>query len=483
MRHRHGFFFTYDRGMANVKLKDLDPVWQRHFHYVPAKAGDVEMRPVAADRLSTPPVLNRTENPSSFASVPAGAGESGQLQEYLRRNYNLQLTLQNEDGVSGNLRLGAMTNNIGQVADYLRALANECKKYPLNFFSDVGVSEIVLCGDLRMGRAPIAGVFMGPQRKLYIKYHWSRLGARDREAFHAFHHELGHAVQTAAWGDGHYDWREWADLNPHGFNYGKGGDRELMADPDKNWGTWSTNQPGFLNAYSTTAPWEDRSEIMAALMNDGDRRSLGAWCRRDPVIQKKVELMAGLLAKVCGNNQSKNFWEQAVASLETQPEPEVSLASNPPGPAVTVDLQKAIGGDLIDAGGNAVSFETLKGKKYLLLYFSASWCPHCREFMPQFLEFYQNTRYRDKFEVLFVSSDHSEREMLSYLREMPWKAVRLNSTAESFLKANYARDPGIPALVLIDSDGRLLCIRKGFAKGYEYGVDKVLEILNQKLAG
>jgi nucleoredoxin len=103
--------------------------------------------------------------------------------------------------------------------------------------------------------------------------------------------------------------------------------------------------------------------------------------------------------------------------------------------------------------------------------------------MPQFLEFYQNTRYRDKFEVLFVSSDHSEREMLSYLREMPWKAVRLNSTAESFLKANYARDPGIPALVLIDSDGRLLCIRKGFAKGYEYGVDKVLEILNQKLAG
>ncbi len=36
-------YFTYDGGMANVKLKDLDPVWQRHFHFVPGKAQPEEL--------------------------------------------------------------------------------------------------------------------------------------------------------------------------------------------------------------------------------------------------------------------------------------------------------------------------------------------------------------------------------------------------------------------------------------------------------
>jgi thiol-disulfide isomerase/thioredoxin len=219
---------------------------------------------------------------------------------------------------------------------------------------------------------------------------------------------------------------------------------------------------------------------MAALMNNGDRAYLRAWYRRDPVIQKKVDLMADLLSKFCGPNQGKYFWERAITSLKTQPE--VSPASNQPGSSVKVDLQKTIGGDLIDAGGQAVSFQTLKGKKCLLLYFSASWCPHCRQFMPQFVGFYQNSKYRDKFEVIFVSSDRGEPEMLSYLREMPWKAVRFNSAAESFLKANYSRGSGVPTLTLIDSDGRLLGFRKGFARDYDAGVDKMLDILNQKLS-
>jgi len=313
-----------------------------------------------------------------------------------------------------------------------------------------------------------------------LNYHWCRFGACCRESFHAFHHELGHALQTAAWGDGHYNWPEWAALNPPGFEYGNGGNRELMAHPEKNWGAWSTNHPGFINAYSTTAPWEDRSEIMAALMNDADRRLLGNYCRQDAVILKKAELMSDLLSQVCGSSQSNYFWEQSITSLKTQAG--VPLASYSPPATVKADLQKAIGGDLIDSRGNAASFETLKGKKYFLLYFSASWCSRCRAFMPQFLDFYQNTKYHDKFEVLFVSSDHSEPSMLSYLREMPWKAVRFNSEAESFLKTNYSRGPAIPALVLMDSEGRLLCLKKGFAKNYNHGVDKVLDVLNQKLS-
>ena len=255
---------------------------------------------------------------------------------------------------------------------------------------------------------------------------------------------------------------------------------KLMEDPEKNWATWSNDQPGFLNAYSTTAPWEDRSEIMAALMNNGDRAFLRDYYLRDPIIQKKVDLMAHLLSEFCGPNQANYFWERAIDSLKTQPE--VSSASNRSQSPLKVDLQKAIGGDLIDASGNPVAFETLEGKKYFLLYFSASWCSHCRQFMPQFLEYYRNTKYHDEFEVVFVSSDQDESQMLSYLQEMPWKAVRFNSPGESFLKTNYSRGPGIPTLALVDSDGRLLCFRKGFAKNYDFGVDKMLDILNQKLS-
>jgi thiol-disulfide isomerase/thioredoxin len=191
-------------------------------------------------------------------------------------------------------------------------------------------------------------------------------------------------------------------------------------------------------------------------------------------------LLAHLLSKFCGTNQAKYYWEQAITSLQAQPE--VSWGSNLSRSPSKVDLQKTIGGDLIDAGGHAVSFETLKGKKYYLMYFSAAWCSHCRQFMPQFLDFYRTSKYHDKFEVIFVSSDRDESQMLSYLREMPWKAVRFNSPAESFLKTTYSRGPGVPTLALIDSDGRLLCFRKGFARNYDSGVDKMLDILSQKLS-
>ena len=58
----------------------------------------------------------------------------------------------------------------GQVDGYLQALVAECKKYPTDFFSKAAVSEIVLCGTLEMGRAPIAGIYFEQQKQLYVKF-------------------------------------------------------------------------------------------------------------------------------------------------------------------------------------------------------------------------------------------------------------------------------------------------------------------------
>ena len=65
-------YFTSDRGMANAKLKDLDPEMQKHFHYDPAKADAAEKKQ-AADKiqyhlqlLRQPPP--RTESPPRTAA-------------------------------------------------------------------------------------------------------------------------------------------------------------------------------------------------------------------------------------------------------------------------------------------------------------------------------------------------------------------------------------------------------------------------------
>jgi thioredoxin-related protein len=42
-------YFTYARGMANVKLSKLDPALQKHFGYNPAKASEVEQKQAAAN--------------------------------------------------------------------------------------------------------------------------------------------------------------------------------------------------------------------------------------------------------------------------------------------------------------------------------------------------------------------------------------------------------------------------------------------------
>ena len=75
-------FFTYNNeaGMANVKLKNLDPDLQKRFHYNPAKAGEVEKKQAQANAeyhklvisqpAATPPDESREE--SAVAASEAG---------------------------------------------------------------------------------------------------------------------------------------------------------------------------------------------------------------------------------------------------------------------------------------------------------------------------------------------------------------------------------------------------------------------------
>ena len=58
------------------------------------------------------------------------------------------------------------------------------------------------------------------------------------------------------------------------------------------------------------------------------------------------------------------------------------------------------------------------------IYFSAHWCPPCRGFTPQLVEFYKKfNKDKKRFEIVFVSNDKDEESWKEYFSEMPWLAI------------------------------------------------------------
>jgi nucleoredoxin len=95
-----------------------------------------------------------------------------------------------------------------------------------------------------------------------------------------------------------------------------------------------------------------------------------------------------------------------------------------------------------------------KGKESVVgLYFSAHWCPPCRGFTPELVKKYEAIKAAGKnFEIVFVSSDRSDKDFQEYFAEMPWLALKY---ADRNLKNELSKAfgvSGIPSLVLLDSD-------------------------------
>jgi nucleoredoxin len=109
---------------------------------------------------------------------------------------------------------------------------------------------------------------------------------------------------------------------------------------------------------------------------------------------------------------------------------------------------------IVDIKGEAVSLDTLKGK-VVGLYFSAHWCGPCRAFTPSLVKYRE--KYKDNFEVVFVSSDRSAKDQKKYMTEagMEWPTMEFRSSAANALKKRY-NVTGIPKLVLLGTDGKTL---------------------------
>ena len=75
-------YFTYARGMANVKLSRLDPALQKHFDYNPKKAGEVEQKQTAANAQYRIQAINQPspQPPADEGTAPpSSAGQAAEL--------------------------------------------------------------------------------------------------------------------------------------------------------------------------------------------------------------------------------------------------------------------------------------------------------------------------------------------------------------------------------------------------------------------
>lgn len=112
---------------------------------------------------------------------------------------------------------------------------------------------------------------------------------------------------------------------------------------------------------------------------------------------------------------------------------------------------------LIRADGRRVKTEQSLRNKMVGVYFSASWCGPCRGFTPKLVKFYHAVREKTDFELVFISFDRSEKNMMKYMQDasMPFLATPFKDPAAMALSREL-RVGGIPRLVIFDKDGKIL---------------------------
>ena len=95
----------------------------------------------------------------------------------------------------------------------------------------------------------------------------------------------------------------------------------------------------------------------------------------------------------------------------------------------------------------------LEDKKIIAFYFSAHWCPPCRLFTPILAEFYSDlvTTGGEPFEIVFVSSDKTPEDMMTYMKEShgDWLAVQHATVLAQQLKKKFSVT-GIPTLIVVN---------------------------------
>lgn len=142
-----------------------------------------------------------------------------------------------------------------------------------------------------------------------------------------------------------------------------------------------------------------------------------------------------------------------------------------------MSVSSQFGDSLILSSDNYKSLtpsEVLEGKDYVMMYFSAHWCPPCRNFTPKLINFYKTYQSseassKQSMELIFCSLDNDEAEYKDYTSTMPWYSLPFKSPLSQTLARKY-KAQGIPHLVVLDgTNGDVITMK---------GVEEVMADLN-----
>ena len=113
---------------------------------------------------------------------------------------------------------------------------------------------------------------------------------------------------------------------------------------------------------------------------------------------------------------------------------------------------------LVGRDGTEHDTSTALAGKTVGIYFSAHWCPPCRQFTPAFARAYEKLtgEMGKNFEVIFVSSDRDERAFDEYRDEMPWLAIPFRDRELKAKLSKTFKVTGIPSLVVLDETGSVI---------------------------
>lgn len=118
-----------------------------------------------------------------------------------------------------------------------------------------------------------------------------------------------------------------------------------------------------------------------------------------------------------------------------------------------MSLAKVLDVSKLQGKAGSVDVATIEGKT-LMIYFSAHWCPPCRQFTPVLAKFYTELKAkRDDFELVFASSDRDQKSFDEYFHEHPWLALPFEDRKAKDKLSKKFKVQGIPTLVVVDKNG------------------------------
>lgn len=131
--------------------------------------------------------------------------------------------------------------------------------------------------------------------------------------------------------------------------------------------------------------------------------------------------------------------------------------------------QEKIGSPAPNFDGKTVHGKEIKLSDYhgevVLIDFWASWCPPCREEMPELIKFYEEHR-NPKFELIAVNIDDKKENMLHFLHDLfPEPTFPIIADNNQKIPPLFNIE-AMPTTIFIDKKGDIRFWHNGFKKSY-----------------